>query len=307
MQTKSAKSGSRAAVLVWGVLAILLAGTSVAFADAKDDLARRKSDWEATKNRMDEVSGKVKEYLEKSRSLRALDKADLDELITKICGTDIARDDDEGDRLAREMTDKMVDAVNREYEHISSDGEHLEDEAGRVLGDAKNLMHDTKDLAGNDDVKDEASQLLQEMNDVIDKFTNDTWSSLSADYKALDNIKDGVPKGTNNPKIRAAIEYGKEKHRYNQRICEEKEVVLSSGRPDCVSFQKDACAVWEFKPSTYSESEAAEVAKKYVSDVQEKFKDDPRAKENCKMDSDGRPIFEPKGVTYPACSSASLP
>ena len=40
---------------------------------------------------------------------------------------------------------------------------------------------------------------------------------------------------------------------------------------------------------------------RYLSDVQEKFKDDKRALENCKKDSNGKPIFEAKGVTYPAC------
>jgi hypothetical protein len=289
-------------VVVTCGLAIVLLASATASADAKEDLAKRKSDWDSIKNQMEDVSSKVKEYLDKSRSLRAMDKDDLTALITKICEIDIARDDDDGDRLAKEMTSKMVDTVNNEYERISAEGERVEGAADSVLNDAKSLRDSTKDLASNDDVKDEANQLLSEMTERIDSFTNNTWSSLSADYKTLANVKDGVMNGTNNPKIRAAVEYGKEKHRYNQRICEEKEVVLRSGRPDCVSFQKDACAVWEFKPdSTYTDSSAADVARKYIDDVREKFKDDPRAVENCKKDSDGKPIFEAKGAVYPAC------
>jgi hypothetical protein len=285
------------------VLAFLVFATGNVLADAKDDLASRKSEWERTKQQMDDVAGQVRNYLDDSKSLRQLDKADLKELITKICGISIARDDDEGDRLAKEMTEKMVADVTREYDRVDSAGRHVEEEADRVLGDAKTLRDNTKDLMSDDDVKEDATQLMSEMSATIDAFTNDTWSVLSADYKALENIKDGVPKGTNNPRIRAAVEYGKEKHTYNQRICEEKEVVLSSGRPDCVSFQKDACAVWEFKPdSTFTDEQAAEWAKKYVEDVQTKFKDDSRAKENCKKDADGNPIFEAKGAVYPACS-----
>ena len=101
--------------------------------------------------------------------------------------------------------------------------------------------------------------------------------------------------------FRAAMDWGKAKHEYNQRICDEKEISLSSGRPDCVSFRKDACAVWEFKPSTVGESAARSQAERYLSDVKRYFKDDPRAKESCKKDSDGLPVFEAKGVTYEAC------
>lgn len=291
---------------IWSVLLIIVTfGTGNALADAKDDLARRKSDWDSVKQKMEEVSGKVRDYLEKSRGLRKMDEDDLASLIVQICGTDIKRDDDEGDRLAKQIVDKMVDTVNREYDHVSSDGGRLEEEALRVLDDAKSLRDNTKDLASDDDVKDEANQLLSEMSQTIDDFTNTTWEALSSDYKTLDNVKDGVMKGANNPKIRAAMEYGKQKHQDLQRDreCAEKEVVLDSGRrPDCITFEKDACVVWEFKPdSTFTESSAADVAQGYVADVQEKFKDDPRAIENCKKDSDGRPVFEARGQVYEAC------
>lgn len=291
---------------LWSVLLIVLTlGTGSALADAKDDLARRKSDWDSVKNHMEEVSGKVRDYLDKSRSLREMDKNNLDALITRICGTDIKHDDDEGDRLAREITDKMVDTVSREYDHIKSDGERVEDEAERALNDAKSLRDNTKDLASNDDVKDEANQLLSEMSERIDGFTEKTWEPLNSDYRTLDNVKDGVMKGANNPKVRAAMEYGKDKHKDLQggRECDEKETVLGSGRrPDCIKFKKDACEVWEFKPdSTFTESSAADVAQSYLEGVQEMFKDDPRAKENCKKDSNDRPIFEAKGYVYSAC------
>lgn len=139
------------------------------------------------------------------------------------------------------------------------------------------------------------------MSEAIDVFTDRVFNKVTADYQTLTNLKEGVMNGSSNPRIRAAMEYGKEKHIYNQRICEEKEVSLSSGRPDCISFQRDSCVVWEFKPDTYSESEAKSQAERYLRDVQDKFKDDPRALENCKKDSDGKPIFEARGVTYPAC------
>ena len=105
--------------------------------------------------------------------------------------------------------------------------------------------------------------------------------------------------GANNPTIRARMEYGKEKHKEMQAGCHESEVVLSSGRPDCIMFDENDCAVIEFKPDTYSESDARSQAAGYIEDVRAKFKDDDRAKK-CKHNDDG-PIFEARAKLYPAC------
>lgn len=284
------------------MVAVFALGAGMAAAGPVEDLSSRKSDWDRTKRRMEETSGKVDGYLEKSRKLRAMDKTELDALITQVCRLDIARNDDEADRLAKSIRDRTVDNVRREYDNLNSEANSLGgNDVERVLNDAKSLRDNTKNLTSYPEVKDDTEKLLREMSDAIDDFTNRVYGKFNADYQTLTNLKDGVMNGSNNPRIRAAMEYGKEKHIYNQRICEEKELTLSSGRPDCVSFQKDNCTVWEFKPDTYSESEAKSQAEKYLRDVQDKFKDDKRAIENCKKESDGRPKFEARGVTYPAC------
>lgn len=288
---------------ITGLLALsFVLGAGVTNAGPKDDLSNRKNDWDQVKRRMDDASRKVDAFLEKSKKLREMDKAELNALITQICKLDIARNDDEADRLAKSIRDKIVDNVRREYDSINSEGDRLGGgEVERAMNDAKSLRDNTKGLTSQAEVKDDTEKLLREMSDAIDAFTTRVYEKFTADYKTLSNLKEGVMNGSNNPRIRASMEYGKEKHIYNQRICEEKELSLSSGRPDCVSFQKDACAVWEFKPDTYSESEAKSQAEKYIRDVQDKFKDDKRAIENCKKDSSGKPVFEAKGVTYPAC------
>jgi hypothetical protein len=99
------------------------------------------------------------------------------------------------------------------------------------------------------------------------------------------------------------MEYGKDMHTRLQssRGCDEREVVLSSGRPDCIKFEQDSCKIIEFKPSTYSESAARDQAARYLDDVKRKFKDDDRAKK-CKQ-KDGYPEFTPVGETYTACRS----
>ncbi len=285
-----------AAVLVFALLA------GAAAAGPADDLYNRKSDWERMQRRMDDAANNVERYLDKSRKLREMDKTELASLINQVCRLDIARNDDEADRLAKSMRDKVVDNVRREYDNLNSEADRLMgNEIERVLNDAKSLRDNTKGLTSYPEVRNDTESLLRNMGDRIDSFTSRVYERFSTDYRTLANLKEGVINGSNNPRIRAAMEYGKEKHIYNQRICEEKELSLSSGRPDCVSFQKDSCTVWEFKPDTYSESEARSQAERYVRDVQDRFKDDRRALDNCKKDSSGKPIFEARGVTYPAC------
>ncbi len=279
---------------------VLLTGTVLA--GPADDLYNRKSDWDRMQRRMDDAANNVERYLEKSRKVREMDKSELAALISQICRLDIARNDDEADRIAKSLRDKTVDNVRREFDNLNSEADRLMgNEVERVINDAKSLRDNTKGLTSYPEVKSDTEALLRAMSDRIDSFTSRVYERFSSDYRTLSNLKEGVINGSNNPRIRAAMEYGKEKHQYNQRICEEKELSLSSGRPDCVSFQKDSCAVWEFKPDTYSESEARSQAERYVRDVQDRFRDDRRALENCKKDSSGRPIFEARGVTYPAC------
>lgn len=303
LQLDSAGQSANPGSLIAGLMLIVLAlAAGSAAAGPRDDLSNRKNDWDKVRQRMDETSRKVDSYMDKSRKLRAMDKSELDALITQICKLDIARNDDEADRLAKSIRDKIVDNVRREYDSINSEADRLGGgDVERVMNDAKSLRDNTKSLTSHAEIKDDTEKLLREMSEGIDSFTVRVYEKFTADYRTLSNLKEGVMNGSNNPRIRAAMEYGKEKHVYNQRICEEKEVSLSSGRPDCISFQKDNCTVWEFKPDTYSESEARSQAERYLRDVQDKFKDDRRALENCKKDSSGKPLFVAKGVTYPAC------
>jgi hypothetical protein len=153
-------------------------------------------------------------------------------------------------------------------------------------------------------MKSDRSSLLDQIERSVSE-TDRLYTKLQEDYRSLSNVKEGVLNGANNPKIRAAMEYGKRKHIEMQSSysCDEKEVVVSSGRPDCVKFKKDDCLVIEFKPSSVGESAARTQAERYLKDVQRYFKDDKRAIENCKKDSSGLPIFAPDGRTYPACST----
>jgi hypothetical protein len=98
------------------------------------------------------------------------------------------------------------------------------------------------------------------------------------DRQTLDNVNNGVMLGMNNPTIRARVEYGKDKHKELQDSCscDARELSLSSGRPDCVKFDR------------------------YLNDVRDYFKDDDRSK-RCAHASDGSAVYRSVGVLYPRC------
>lgn len=282
------------------VAGLSVVGAAVATAGPSDDMSRNWSDYNAAKKEHEDLSSRVEKYLERSRKLRAMDKEEIEKLITQICRLDIEKRDDSADRIAKELTEKIQEQVKREYTSTESEASELATKVMQVGGKLKSTKANTDSYTRIDEVKSDANKLVSEISDTM-QSNGRLFDKVDADMKSLYNIKEGAMNGTNNPKIRAAIEYGKEKHEYNQRICAEKEISLSSGRPDCISFNKDACVVWEFKPDSIGESAAKAQAEGYLSDVQRYFKDDARAKENCKKDSNGLPIFEARGVTYPAC------
>lgn len=285
---------------VWTVVVALMLDGAAASAGPGDDMSRNWSDYNSLKRDYEDLSSKVDRYIERSRKLKAMDKEELDKLITQICRLDIEKRDDDADRLAKGLVDKVQDNVKREYASVESEASELATKVMQLGSKLKSVRSNTEPYSRIDEVKSDAGKLISELEGMMQN-SGRLFDKVDADMKSLYNIKEGVINGTNNPKIRAAIEYGKEKHEYNQRICAEKEVTLSSGRPDCISFNKDQCTVWEFKPDSIGESAAKAQAEGYLADVQRYFKDDPRAKENCKKDASGLPIFEAKGVTYPAC------
>lgn len=279
------------------VLLVVVLGR-VLLADARDDLSRAKSDFESLRSRIDDVKDKVEHYLDESVKLRQMDKDQLAELINQICRLDIERDDDEADRLAKELKDKIVDRVRHAYDDTVDHGSHVFDELGHIEGDARQLRDRVHDLEDQPDIKDDAEHLLEEVDEQVNRI-HEMMDNMNRDISTLDRVKEGVMAGANNPTIRARMEYGKEMHKKLQESCHEKEVELSSGRPDCIMFDEDNCKVIEFKPDTYSSSVAEDQAERYVPDVREKFKDDERAKK-CKHNTDG-PIFEAVAQLYPAC------
>ncbi|MEP6859968.1 MAG: hypothetical protein ABJE66_05070 [Deltaproteobacteria bacterium] len=290
---------TRWALSIAGVLAVVTMAR-VLYADSRDDLSRVKSDYDSVKSYYDTAKSKLGSYLDGSVKLRAMDKDQLTELVNQICKLDIERDDDEADRLAKELRDKVIDRVKREYDRTVDDGSRVFDDLGHLESEAKSVRDRAKELESRDEIKSDAEQLRQDI-EKTQGAISDLFDSLKKDRSTLDRVKEGVMNGSNNPTIRARMDYGKQKHKDMQSSfsCDEKETVLSSGRPDCIKFEQDNCKVIEFKPDTYSVGQAESQARSYIEDVRNRFKNDDRAK-RCKQNSDG-PIFREVGELYPAC------
>lgn len=292
---------TRAALRVLTVLGLVAAVAGILWADPQSDLDSAKRDYESLKSKTDELKDKVEKYLELSRNLRSMDKGQLDTLIDKLCRLDIEPDDREVESIARDLIGKVVDNVRRRYDDASRSGLDMIGLIERHLDNVKGVRNRAKDLRSQDAIKDGASRLADDAERLVEAVDK-LMEKVQSDFKTLDRVKEGVMNGANNPVVRAKMEYGKEKHRSLQssRSCDEREVALSSGRPDCIKFESDDCKIIEFKPDTYSTGDAETQARKYIDDVRRKFKDDDRAK-RCKRDADGYPIFRPVGETYPAC------
>ncbi|HEY3745891.1 MAG TPA: hypothetical protein VGL17_06595 [Gemmatimonadaceae bacterium] len=279
---------------------LMLPLNSTSRADAQNDLTRVKHDLDALHSRVDAEGGNVDSYLDQSVKLRQMDKEQLASLVDQICRLDVERDDDEADRIAKDLRDKVVSRVRGAYDKTVDDGSHVFDHLGNLESDAKALRDRAHDLEDKPEVKDDAAHVREDVEKSLETI-HAMMEKMNRDLSTLDRVKEGVMAGANNPTIRARMEYGKEMHHKLQsdRSCDEKEVSLSSGRPDCVKFDSDDCKVIEFKPDTYSESTARAQAAGYIADVREHFKTDDRAK-RCKQDADG-PILQPVGETYTAC------
>lgn len=233
--------------------------------------------------------------------MRSFDKERLAELVTQVCKLDIEQDNDEGDQIAKDLSDRAIERVRREYDATVDAGSNVFDELGRVESEGKSLHSRARDLESKDEVKDDARRLRDEIEKLMEANTRN-FEKIKSDRGTLDHVNEGVKlRGANNPLIRARMEFGKEMHKKLQsdRGCHEKEVTLSSGRPDCIRFDPGDCKVIEFKPDTHSTSDAKDQAKKYLDDVRARYRNDDRAKQ-CKQDSDGA-IFEAVGETYAAC------
>jgi hypothetical protein len=298
----------RHARIVPAVCAVLLALSATVFGSADDtsDLADLTRELQEQENVLKTLVSKHEAHIRTSRDLRSFDEEQLKELIVKLCGLDEQRDGTEAKRIADGLERVASERVQEKFDDVFGAGDQLFREADYLSDQFERLADEADDLddSTDEEVKKGAIALVPRIN-VGFELAKKMVTQMGADLNSLSNVKSGTMLGANNATIRAKMDYGKLKHQELQRTeqCDAKEVTLSSGRPDCVRFIENDCQVVEFKPDTYSESDAARQAERYVKDVQNEYKDLSAAK-TCRQVTEGDvslPVFRPVGYLYPAC------
>lgn len=159
-----------------------------------------------------------------------------------ICEADeSARKDagrDASDRVAREVNDKLSD---------------LE----RVRNDANKLLDD---VISDDNLKDNRDDAKRIKEDVSTR-----WDSIERMSRSL--------RGANHPVVAFMLTQGRQAHSDRQRDCDATEVVLDSGRADCLMATGETCSVIGFKPqNSRAISGGTDQYRRYVRDLNEQLK-----------------------------------
>ncbi|MEZ4401305.1 MAG: hypothetical protein R3B06_14865 [Kofleriaceae bacterium] len=205
----------------------------------------------------------------------------------------------------RGVTDKYVkgaDANQARLETIYRDLRTFQADCETALKDNEALTAVDKSLLAP------LREMIAAVAALRDKDRSKLFGMLASDRQAFVNASDEVLKGQSNPRVAASNKYGRAKHRELQRdskfACAEVEFAAGGGFADCVSHAQ--CTVWEFKPSSWSESDAIDQASRYVPDVDKAFPKETSAGkpwEKCWQSSGptGGDGFKAKGYLYQKC------
>lgn len=198
-------------------------------------VAWAKGDWSAARSKADEFKSRHQE-------LRKLAPEETRRVVSAICEADEdARKDagrDASERVARSVGDKLSD-----LERVRNDAYKLLDE---VIGD--------DDLKGN---RDDAKRLKEEV--------STRWDSVERMSRSL--------RGANHPVVAFMLDQGQRTHADRQGDCHASEVVLDSGRADCLMATGETCTVIEFKPqNSRAISKGVDQYRRYVRDLNEQLK-----------------------------------
>ncbi len=154
--------------------------------------------------------------------------------------------------------DQIEDRVKSETENVAS---ALNSVYGTMMGRADLMISQLEKLEDTKALKEKAQKLKNNIK--------------KARQRLEERVKDGLVRGYNNPKIRAALEIGKKKHEQMQRDCDYREQEIGSGRIDCVDVSSDTCRVIEIKPNNdKAKDKGTEQLAKYKSWLESHTADD---------------------------------
>lgn len=191
-------------------------------------------DWSAARNKADE-------FRSRQADLRKLAPEETRRIVTAICEADeAARKDvgrDSAERVAREVNDKL------------SDLQHIRDDTNKLLDD----------VIADDNLKDNRDEAKRLKEEVITR-----WDSIDRMSRSL--------RGANHPVVAFMLQQGQEAHRDRQRDCDASEVVLTSGRADCLMATGETCTVIELKPqNSNAVSKGLEQSQRYQRELNEQL------------------------------------
>jgi len=269
-----------------------------------EDLVEAGSEFNGDQRLLDR---EVQEYLEGSRRLRAQSEQDIARLVTAICATDLEPEENYGTDIALQIAAEASSRIRDVYGPLEDDAEELLDDIEDFLNEMKSTRDRFRALADNPEVGAKAKTVLDDIASKIDASTK-RYDEVQKDLKAAANVADGVMQGANNPKIRAAMDYGRAKHKDMQSSlsCDDKEVVLPSGkRADCVKFDVNSCMVIEIKPDSSDMNRADDQVRGYAEELKRFYagsgSKSAMANERCEKDSNGDMLFKKRIETYSAC------
>ena len=214
-----------------------------------------------------DLQSKADAWISKSKEAYRLDCDDMKQIWDAYCSKyDVTQERDRD--AARSVADKMKDdaqsAIQRQLEEYS-----------RLKSDAERLK--------TGETESQASRILDAMKTEADR---------------LEILKEkGAWRGSNNPLIQYAMEYGKQKHedmgRSSDYYCDvvDKDIPGADGRPDCISARK--CTVYEFKPDSDSaKARGQEQLARYVPAVNQYYSGLITKKETPDSDHGGSDIIQ---------------
>lgn len=210
---------------------------------------------------------KADAWIAKSKEVYRLDCDDMKQIWEAYCKQyDVTqeRDRDAASRVADQMKSGAQPAIQSQLE-----------EYGRLKSDVERLK--------TGETESQASKILD---------------AMETEAKRLEALKDkGAWRGSNNPLIQYAMEYGKQKHedmgRSSDFYCDvvDKEIPGADGRPDCISARN--CMVYEFKPDSDSaKGRGQEQLSRYVPAVNQYYSGLITQKETPDSDRGGSDIIK---------------
>jgi hypothetical protein len=228
-----------------------------------------------------------REWLKDIQKLRQFSADDRDEMRKAMCfGGEY-----EVEQKVNEIADRWANNINSSY--------------ATALGQADRLARRAEDVKAR--APKSAPKLQQAIKDVM---------------KSLENLSQYELKGSNNPKLRAKLEYGKRAHQDKQSSCSYAELEISSSycdnrirpgsgcRLDCV-MTGSTCTIYEIKPdSDGAQNEGRSQLASYKAALEKWYAQEKAGLFNAysnlqQCEKDGRLDLRTDLVTYSFCPSSA--